>query len=166
MENALIENVLIALRRVIRATDLHSRNLIKVTGLTTPQLLLLQTMGNHKGITVTDLAHAMSLSQATVSSILDRLVDRGYVVREKSSGDKRKVHLNLSRSGKLAIKDAPIPLQEHFVRNFLALEDWEQSQILSALQRVAHLMDAKDLDAAPVLAVGALDLDAVARKGK
>jgi len=157
MSKVIIENVLIALRRVIRATDLHSRNLIKVSGLTAPQLLILQTINSRQGINVGDLAHEMSLSQATVSSILDRLEIKELIYREKSLQDKRKVHLHLTKNGKLAVKDAPLPLQTRFVREFAALEDWEQSQILSALQRIAHMMDAKDLDASPILDVGALD---------
>jgi len=40
-----IEMVLTALRRVIRATDLHSRYLSKTSGLTTPQLIVLKTIG-------------------------------------------------------------------------------------------------------------------------
>ena len=39
-----IEEVLVALRRVIRATDLHSKHLAKTTGLTAPQMLLLQIL--------------------------------------------------------------------------------------------------------------------------
>ena len=36
------DEVLIALRQIIRATDLYSRKLSKVAGLTAPQLLILQ----------------------------------------------------------------------------------------------------------------------------
>jgi len=166
MKKVVIENVLIALRRVIRATDLHSRNLIKVSGLTAPQLLILQTIRLKDGINVGDLAADMSLSQATVSSILDRLESRALINREKSSQDKRKVHLHLTTAGMHAVKDAPIPLQERFVREFQALEDWEQSHILSALQRIAHMMDARDIDAAPLLDVGSLDRYAVENDDK
>ena len=38
------DEVLVALRRIIRATDLHSRQLSKVSGLTSPQLLILQLL--------------------------------------------------------------------------------------------------------------------------
>ncbi|MFT5427282.1 MAG: hypothetical protein ACI9ZT_002241, partial [Gammaproteobacteria bacterium] len=57
-----IKDVLIALRRVIRATDLHSRQLIKTTGITTPQLLLLQSVENIHEVTVSELAKDISLS--------------------------------------------------------------------------------------------------------
>jgi hypothetical protein len=50
-----------------------------------------------------------------------------------------------------------VPLHESFVRGFERLQPWEQSMLVAALQRVAALMDAEGLDAAPVLDVGSLD---------
>jgi len=58
-----IEEVLIALRRVIRATDLHSKYLAKTTSLTSPQILLLQSLRDKGQITIGELANEMSLSQ-------------------------------------------------------------------------------------------------------
>ena len=40
---------------------------------------------------------------------------------------------------------------------FSRLQDWEQSKILSSLQRVAAMMNAGDIDASPVLDLGAID---------
>ena len=91
-----IEEVLIALRRVIRATDLHSKYLAKTTGLTAPQILLLQTLRDKGQVTIGELAQEMSLSQATVTTILDRLEKRGLVYRQRSQTDKRKVHAYLT----------------------------------------------------------------------
>ena len=67
------DEVLISLRRVIRATDIHSKHLAKTTGLTAPQILLLQTIRDRPQATLKQLANDVSLSQATVTSILDRL---------------------------------------------------------------------------------------------
>lgn len=157
MKDPVIENVLISLRRVIRATDLHSRDLIKTSGITTPQLLVLQALEHSPSLSVGALARRLNLSQATVSSILDRLERRQLVQRTKSDKDRRRAELTLTEGGKATVSGAPIPLQETFVARFKALEDWEQSQILSALQRVAQMMDARNLDASPVLDVGSLD---------
>ncbi len=151
-----IEEVLITLRRLIRATDLHSKQLVKTAGLTAPQLLLLQAIREKGQVTIGALAKEISLSQATVTTILDRLEKRGLVYRERSSEDKRKVHAYLTEKGMDFIRDAPTPLQEHFVRQFRDLRDWEQSMIISSLQRVALMMDAEHIDASPVLDVGDL----------
>lgn len=152
-----IEYVLVALRRVIRATDLHSKHLAKTTGLTAPQILLLQTIRDKGEVTIGELATEVSLSQATVTTILDRLEKRGLVYRERSREDKRKVHAYLTAAAIDALKEAPVPLQEHFTRRFAELEDWEQTMIIAALQRVAQMMDAEHIDASPVLDVGMLD---------
>ncbi len=152
-----IEEVLITLRRLIRATDLHSKQLVKTAGLTAPQLLLLQAIREQGQVTIGALAKEISLSQATVTTILDRLEKRGLVYRERSIEDKRKVHAYLTDKGADIIRDAPTPLQEHFVKQFRDLREWEQSMIISSLQRVALMMDAEHIDASPVLDVGDLD---------
>ncbi len=152
-----IEQVLVSLRRVIRATDLHSKHLAKTTGLTAPQILLLQTIRDQGEVTIGELASDMSLSQATVTTILDRLEKRELVYRERSKEDKRKVHAYLTDAGHETLKHAPMPLQDHFARQFGDLQAWEQTMIISSLQRVAQMMDAQHIDASPVLDVGTLD---------
>ena len=152
-----IDEVLVALRRVIRATDLHSKHLAKTTGLTAPQILLLQTIRDKGEVTIGELASEMSLSQATVTTIIDRLEKRGLVFRQRSKEDKRKVHAYLTDQATDVLKEAPIPLQDHFARQFGDLQEWEQTMIISSLQRVAQMMDAEHIDASPVLDVGILD---------
>jgi len=150
------EQVLIALRRVIRATDLHSKRLSKHAGLTGPQLLIMRTIRDLGEVTIGTIADKVSLSQATVTTILDRLEHRGLVYRVRSTKDKRKVHAHLTEAGAELLARAPNPLQEDFIKKFQSLEEWEQTMILSALQRVAHMMNADDIDASPVLTVGSV----------
>lgn len=152
-----IQEVLMALRRVIRATDLHSKHLAKTTGLTAPQMLLLQTIRDKGQVTIGELANEISLSQATVTTILDRLEKRELVYRERSKEDKRKAHAHLTEQAIEILKESPIPLQEHFTRQFGDLQEWEQTMIISSLQRVAKMMDAQHIDASPVLDIGMLD---------
>jgi len=157
-----IQEVLMSLRRVIRATDLHSKHLAKTTGLTAPQILLLQTIRDKGEVTIGELANEISLSQATVTTILDRLEKRDLVFRERSKEDKRKVHAYLTDQATEILKEAPLPLQEHFARQFGDLQEWEQTMIISSLQRVAQMMDAQHIDAAPVLDIGILDRQSTA----
>lgn len=152
-----IEEVLIALRRVIRATDLHSKYLEKTTGLTAPQILLLQAINTMGQATIGELANKISLSQATVTTILDRLEKRNLITRERSEQDKRKVHAYLTEEASKALINAPLPLQDQFTQQFSDLQEWEKTMIISSLQRVAQMMDAQDIDASPVLDIGILD---------
>lgn len=152
-----VDEVLVALRRIIRATDMHSKYLAKNTGLTAPQMLLLQTLRNKEEDTVGGLAKEMNLSQATVTTILDRLEKKSLITRVRSTEDRRKVLVYLSDDAHEILKGAPIPLQEQFTRQFNDLQDWEQLMIISSLGRIAQMMDAQHIDASPVLDVGTLD---------
>ncbi|MFT6895968.1 MAG: DNA-binding MarR family transcriptional regulator [Paraglaciecola sp.] len=148
------DELLVSLRRVIRAIDLYSKKLSKETGLTSPQLIVMREIAANTDVMVKHIAENINLSPATVTSILDRLESRGYVIRQRYTKDKRKVGLHLTESGFEAIKYAPTLLQEHFIKRFESLEEWEQTQLVSTMQRIAKMMDAEALDAAPLLQVG------------
>lgn len=152
-----IDQVLTSLRRIIRAIDLHSKQLVKTASVTGPQLRLLQLIRSQGDATASELSDAMSLSQATVTSILDRLEDRGLIERVRSHTDKRKVHPHLTESGNTLLDKAPAALQDNFVQKFDQLQTWEQHMIISSLQRLAGMMDAERIDASPYLDLGSLD---------
>ncbi len=145
------DQVLISLRQIIRAIDLHSKRLEKESGLTGPQLLVMQQLAGHGELTAGVLAREISLSQPTVTSIVDRLERKGLLKRQRNQHDKRKVMLSMTESGRVAVDKAPPLLRESFICSFNQLEDWEQTLILSSLQRVSDMMNAADLDAAPLL---------------
>lgn len=145
------------LRQIIRATDLHDKHLSRMTGLTMPQLLTMQTLRINGPLTIGMLAKEMNLAQATVTSILDRLERKELVRRERSSTDKRKVLACPTEEGLELLKSAPAILQETFIRQFDDMPDWEQSMIIASLEHVSHMLGAHHLDAAPMLDIGALD---------
>ncbi len=149
--------VLASLRRIIRAIDLHSRSLVQRYGLTGPQLVLLKQLEEGPPRPVCELAQAVNLSQATVTGILDRLERKRLITRSRSSDDKRKVMISPTPEARVVIAGAPPLLQEHFIESFAELADWEQSQILSSLQRLVALMEADQVEAGPILTTGPLD---------
>ena len=148
------DDVLVAIRRIIRAVYLHSRKLHQSYSLTGPQALILKGIQARRRLSPSELAKQLSLSQATITDIVKRLEQRGLVTRVPDSKDRRKIMLEITKEGKVLIKAAPPLLQEQFTKRFNKLQDWEQTLLLSSLQRVASLMDAEDLDAAPMFTSG------------
>lgn len=148
------KDLLVALRRITRAIDLHSKHLARETGLTAPQLLVLQSVARTGRAKPSDVAREIHLSGATVTSIVDRLVSRGLARRERSAADRRSVEIVLTEAGQQSIADAPELLQAGFLAAFDSLRDWEQSLLVSSMQRIAGMMDAERIDAAPILEVG------------
>ena len=151
------DEILTALRRIIRAVDLRSKELMRSHGLTGPQALLLKETGAVQTLSVGELAKRANLSQATVTDILARLEGRGLVVRRRCRQDRRRVLVSLTAPGEALLRSAPPLLQERFVERLSKLQYWEQTQILSSLQRVAAMMGAEEIDAAPVLVSGAIE---------
>ncbi|SHO48133.1 DNA-binding transcriptional regulator, MarR family [Desulfopila aestuarii DSM 18488] len=151
------DNVLISLRRIIQAIDLHSRQLVRQHGITTPQLIILKQIHDNQPITVSKVAKQISLKQATVTDILNRLEKKGLVQREKDTGDRRQVLVKETDAGKRLLDAAPSPLQETFLNKFENLEEWQKHMILSSLQLLGTLMtDDAVVTAAPILSTGIL----------
>lgn len=155
------DQVIAALRRVIRAVDLHSRALVGSHGLTGPQALILKALQNGS-LTAGELAARVKLSQGTVTDILNRLEKRECIKRIRDTEDRRRVLVEATEAGLAILDKSPPLLQERFAQRFNSLQDWEQSQLLSSLQRIAGMMDAEDIDAAPVLFSGSVRASAKA----
>jgi len=151
------DSVMIALRKIIQAIDTNSKQLVKRVGLTGPQLVILQEITRMGEVTAGEIAQAVSLSQATVTGILERMENRGLLVRRRSERDKRRIMVRITRNGQQVLDDAPPLMQEAFVDRFSDLQEWEQTMILSALQRLVSIMDAKAIQAAPFLATSPID---------
>lgn len=154
---AKLEQVLVSLRRIMRATEIHAKALARETGLTTSQFLVLLNISESGELTIGGIAKRVNLSQATVTSIVDRLAEAGLVVRQRGDSDKRKVFVQLTEAGRELVERTPSALQERFAERFQQLEEWQQSMILTAVEQIARLMDADAIDAAPVLDAGRID---------
>ena len=150
----LCEQVLVALRHITRAIDMHSRRLVHSHGLTGPQTLLLKSLLDGGETSVGALARRINLSQATVTDILNRLEKRGLVCRIRSEVDRRRVNVEATEEASHLLQNSPPLLQEQFAERFNALQEWEQTLMLSTLQRVATMMDARNLHVSPVLTPG------------
>lgn len=136
----------------MQAVDSHSRRLMQRTGLSVPQILVLQALeSGGEPIGTGALAERLSLTQGTVSSILERLEKKGLIRRERAGSDRRRVQITLTDAGLATLADAPETLHEDFLRRFGELADWEQTQIVASLQRVAELMRADTLAVTPLL---------------
>jgi DNA-binding MarR family transcriptional regulator len=148
--------MLVSLRKINQAISLHSKNLNRRFGLTGPQLVILNEIARHESVTVTQLARSISLSQATVTDILNRLGKKGLVERTRDTIDRRRVLVRITPQCNDILSQAPPALQDTFMDQYTDLPEWEQLMILSALKRIVDLMSAQKIDAAPFLATDVL----------
>jgi len=154
------DTILVSIRRMSRAIDLHSRALAREHQLTGPQLICLLELSRAGTMSASELARAVALSQPTVTGILDRLESRGVITRKRSEVDRRRREIRLTVAGEALVDDAPSPLQDRFRRRLGALPEGEQAMLDWVLRRVVEMMEAEDVDASPVLTTGPAGADA------
>ena len=132
--------MLATLRQILRAVSLHSRHLIRYVGVTGPQLLLIREIAARSGVLSSELVRTVSMSHATISTVLRRLEEHKFVRRERSATDKRKMHLFVTQKAHRLLRTNPNPLQGQFLQEFSQLELWEQHLLISSIQRVATML--------------------------
>jgi DNA-binding MarR family transcriptional regulator len=154
------DDIVAAIRRIIRAIDLQSRRLVDRHDLTGPQLAILREVARLEAPSTGSLARAAHLSQPTVTGVLNRLEKRGLVRRDRSEDDRRSVFISLTGAGAKLLAEVPSQLQDRFRDELARLQDWERHSLLASLQRIASMMDAETLDAAPHLVADARAFEA------
>ncbi len=146
-----------SLRRIIRATDLFSRRLVKQHKITGPQLMCLHKIVESEGLTIAELSRSIYLSASTVVGIIDRLERQGLATRQRSVSDRRKVLIHATQEGRDVLIDAPSPLQKALQSGLNELEEPEQKRIADTLEHLVDILELERVDAAPMLEIGPID---------
>jgi DNA-binding MarR family transcriptional regulator len=128
-----------SIRRLARALDVHSRQINRDSGLTLPQLIVLQCVRDLGEVTGRAISEAADLSPPTVVGILDKLEGKGLIERYRSTRDRRVVHTRLSPGGRALLARSPSPLGPEFEAGFMALDPAERQKILAAFSKAAGL---------------------------
>ncbi|TKT74194.1 MarR family transcriptional regulator [Aquamicrobium sp. LC103] len=129
-----------SIRRIVRAHDLQSKALVKASGLTAAQLVLMKGISELGEVTSAALSAYADISPATVVTVLDNLEERGLIQRYRSGSDRRIVHTRLTERGAEMVRQAPEPLGAAFAARFFALEESERRTMVASLIRLADLM--------------------------
>ena len=152
-ESSFLEQSIVrSLRRIIRAVGLYSRELLRRRNLTTSQLATLRQLGRHGPLPAGRLARGIAVSQATITGVVDRLEERSLVTRSRDPKDRRLVVVDLTQAGREVVASSPPPLHERFMLRLAEQPPAERREIDRVLRRIVEMMEAEEVEAAPVLA--------------
>ena len=141
-------DLLDSLRQIIRMAARHAHGgAIREVGVTGPQLRILKELAIHQPSTVGRLVYALGVTNPTATGIIDRLVARGLVSRDRSATDRRRVLVTLTDAGRKVLDGAPRLPHERLVENCEKLSDAERARLLEALRKVTRMMASDDFDA-------------------
>ena len=136
----------ISLRKIMQSMDIHSKKLLKLYGLTGPQIYLLRIIQSGQNITISEIARKASLSQATVTDIITRLEKSGCITRTKGSLDRRNKYITLTEKSENILAGNPSLFENDFIAKITGLDEWERNYLLSAVQRLTSIINADRID--------------------
>lgn len=146
-----------AIRRIVRAHDLQSRALVKASGLTAAQLVIMKGVAELGEVTSTALSEYADISAATVVTVLDNLEARGLVERYRSGRDRRIVHARLTQRGIVSLTNAPAALGNDFTDRLSRLSADERRLAVEAASQLADLLSGASMHK-PEVSVETLEL--------
>ena len=125
-----------ALYSASRAVTAAYRPLLTELNLTYPQYLVLLVLWEEGGANVGRLCERLHLDSGTLSPLLKRLESVGYVTRERSTDDERRVEIVLTTAGKrLQAKASCVP------GRLMALSQMSPDELVSLRDAVLRLTD-------------------------
>jgi hypothetical protein len=129
-----------SLRRIAQAIDVRSREIARLTGLTLPQLLVLQSIRDLGEVSTSAISRDVSMSPPTVVAVLDKLEAKGMAVRYRSTIDRRIVHVRLTEAGRGALASSPGLFGDGFISGFGRLSADDRAAMATAVDRLATMM--------------------------
>ncbi|HVX39731.1 MAG TPA: MarR family transcriptional regulator [Gemmatimonadaceae bacterium] len=125
------------IRSVVRALNLNTRAIEQQSGISLAQLFVLEQLAQHPASSLTDLAERTATHQSSVSVVVQRLVDRGFVNRTRSASDRRFVEIVITDAGRDVLASAPETVQVKLLNGLHRFEDGERERLAALLERWA-----------------------------
>jgi DNA-binding MarR family transcriptional regulator len=142
-----IGDIMQSLRRIFRAIQAYSEDVLKEYGITGPQLWALRTIYLQGQLSMGELSRRMYLQMSTVSGVVDRLERRGYVERVREAPDRRVVKISLTAAGKRLVQRGPEAAQGKLLHGLESLSQEDVLRIRNAFDRVVRFMEIQDIKA-------------------
>lgn len=103
--------------------------------LTQKQTATLWLINANRGVSQVSVAAALGMDRATMMAIIDRLEERGLVIRKRSTVDRRRQELYLTPAGISRLRKVKARIAEHEARVKALFKQGELTALLEALQK-------------------------------
>jgi DNA-binding MarR family transcriptional regulator len=140
-----IREIIYMIRRLIQADEQYTKALNKKYQVSAPQLHCLLALYEQGPMPPSQIATYVMVNSSTVTGILDRLEQKGFVRRLRTSADRRVITIELTAEGERLARHAPPPFQAKVVEGLGKLPRKEIEQIKAGLSKLTHLLDVQDL---------------------
>ncbi len=148
-------DILIHIRKIVRALNLESKRIQKEYGVSIPQMLCISYLAGNKDYTATHKAVAdfLNLNKSTVTGIIDRLEKKGMVARLPKTGDRRVSLITLTSKGFDILQHSPSLMHQQLSVNLKELPQHELEQMDFTLRRLINLLGIDETDASAIFTI-------------
>jgi DNA-binding MarR family transcriptional regulator len=141
-----VREIIYQIRRLMQAGELFTKELNKIYQVSAPQLHCLLALYEHGPLPPSQIARNIMVKSSTVTGIIDRLEQKGFVGRLRNSPDRRVITIQLTEAGRELARNAPPPIQHKIVDGLQRLPEKEINQIIESLSKLTKLLDVQDLE--------------------
>ena len=147
--------ILITIRKIVRSINLESKRVQKEYGVSIPQVLCLSYLHASRNFQSTqgEIRQFLNLNSSTVSGIIDRLENKGFLARLPKQGDKRVVNIALTSKGSSLLQQIPPLLHDQLSEKLQSLQQQKLEQIQESLHILVSLLDIGKIEASPMLTI-------------
>ncbi len=148
-------DIIIHIRKIVRALNLESKRIQKEFGISIPQVLCLQFLAEQHDFKAThkDVAAYLNLNRSTVTGIISRLEKKNLVARLPKSGDKRITYISLTSLGFKILDKSPQLMHQQLAHKLPELLPESLDQIDSALKVLIDCLGISQTDASPLFTI-------------
>lgn len=147
--------ILIHIRKIVRALNLESKRIQKEFGVSIPQLLCLNYLAESEDYKAThkEVAGFLNLNSSTVSGIVSRLEKKGLVARLPKMGDRRVTYITLTSAGFKLLNHSPRLMHERLATSLQKLPVAQLSQMDSSLRTLIECLGIDQTEASPLFTI-------------
>jgi DNA-binding MarR family transcriptional regulator len=150
IDSASTLSAVVSIRRIVQALRLASHRTQAQAGISAAQLFVLQQLGAEGGLSLTELAARTFTDRSSVTDLVDRLGDRGFVERAVHPSDRRRAAVHLTRAGRRVLQRSPDAPTTMLIAALTKMESRERETLALSLRRLTAALGIADA-AAPML---------------
>ena len=111
------------------------------SGLTHAQFDIVATLGNTAGMSYKELGQRTLITKGTLTGVIERLEQKGLVLRERSSGDKRSFFVRLTAAGDAVFADVFPKVTAQGAALFASWSEADHAALEAPLRQLRRALD-------------------------
>ncbi|MGL5348049.1 MAG: MarR family winged helix-turn-helix transcriptional regulator [Peptostreptococcaceae bacterium] len=110
------------------------------------QLRALMFVRNYGAISMTDLCAKLNIEKGSLTSMVDDLTQKGYVVREKDLTDRRKYLITITEKGIKLASDFMEKLSVQLEEKLFRLSEDDREKYMQAINTLQYILNKEELN--------------------